>query len=185
MSGPFVFPVRDIVRRAGEMREFEVEVPSPATWGEGLVAVPEGEPIELHVRLESVHEGILVTAEADSQYSGVCGRCLVEITRPVEVEFVELFGYSGTEATDFEVQDDHVDLETLVRDSIVLSLPFQPVCQPDCPGLDPVTGERLTEGAASEAPIDPRWNALAAMTASTTDQDVGPTRTDVDTTEKS
>jgi uncharacterized metal-binding protein YceD (DUF177 family) len=56
--------------------------------------------------------------------------------RAVEVEFQELFGYPGTEAIDFEVQDDHVDLETLVRDAIVLSLPFQPVCQPDCPGLD-------------------------------------------------
>lgn len=164
LSGPFVFSVHDIVRRPGEMREHDRSIPAPEKWGEGLVAVEKGSPVELHVRFESVHEGILVTAEVDAEYAGVCGRCLTEIARPVEVEFQELFGYSGGEATDFEVQDDHVDLEAPVRDAIVLSLPFQPVCQPDCPGLDPETGEKLTEPAAPEAPIDPRWAALQAYT---------------------
>ena len=181
-SGPFVLPVRDIVHRAGEMREFDVEIPAPEKWGEGLVAVAKGEPLELHVRLESVHEGILVTGEIDTTYSGVCGRCLTELTRPLEVEFQELFGYSGDEATDFEVQDDHVDLETLARDTIVLSLPFQPVCQPDCPGLDPVTGEKLTEDAVPDEPIDPRWAALKALTP---DHDDEAARPAADDTEKS
>ena len=164
VSGPFVFPVRDIAHRSGEMREFEVEIPAPAKWGEGLVAVDKGTPVDLSVRLESVHEGILVTAEIDTEYTGVCGRCLTDITQPVEVEFQELFGYPGTEAIDFEVQDDHVDLETHVRDAIVLSLPFQPVCQPDCPGLDPNTGMRLDAGTVPETPIDERWAALKALT---------------------
>ncbi|EIC08183.1 protein of unknown function DUF177 [Microbacterium laevaniformans OR221] len=182
VSGPFVFPVRDISHRAGEMREFDIEVPAPAKWGEGLVSVPEGEPIELAVRLESVHEGILVTAEIDTEYTGVCGRCLTDIARPVEVEFQELFGYPGTEAIDFEVQDDHVDLETLVRDAIVLSLPFQPVCQPDCPGLDPITGERLAAGTVPEIPIDERWAALKALTPDPDDEAASRVVTD---TEKS
>ncbi len=182
VSGPFVFPVRDIAHRAGEMREFDVEVPAPAKWGEGLVSIAQGEPIDLAVRLESVHEGILVTAEIDTAYSGVCGRCLTDIVQPVEVEIQELFGYPGTEAIDFEVQDDHVDLETPVRDAIVLSLPFQPVCQPDCPGLDPVTGEKLAAGTAPEIPIDERWAALKALTPDPDDEAPRPVVTD---TEKS
>ncbi len=166
VSGPFVFPVRDIVRRPGEMREFEVEAPAPQRWGESLVSVEQGEPVHLDVRLESVHEGILVTGEADTVYRGVCGRCLIDIAQPVEVEFQELFGYPGEGATDFELRDDFVDTETLVRDAIVLSLPFQPVCQPDCPGLDPITGERLTAEAVHEPrePVDPRWAALKTFT---------------------
>ena len=182
VSGPFVFPVRDIAHRAGEMREFDVEVPAPAKWGEGLVYVAQGEPVQLRVRLESVHEGILVTTEVDTTYRGVCGRCLEDIDRPVEVEFQELFGYPGTEATDFEVQDDHVDLETPVRDSIVLSLPFQTVCQPDCLGLDPVTGEKLAAGTVPETPIDERWAALKALTP---DQDDVAARRLASDTEKS
>ena len=39
--------MRDIVQRPGEMREFEIEVPAPEKWGEGLVAVPQGDPIEI------------------------------------------------------------------------------------------------------------------------------------------
>ncbi|WP_314095747.1 DUF177 domain-containing protein [Microbacterium foliorum] len=166
MNGPFVLPVRDIVRRPGEMREHEFSVTLKDGWGEGIVAFEAGSDLDLDVRLESVHEGILVSGTADAEYSGVCGRCLIDITRPVEVEFQELFAYPGEEETDFEVQDDHVDLETLVRDATVLALPFQPVCQPDCPGLDPLTGEKLTESAGSEqaAPIDPRWSALQNIT---------------------
>ncbi|MFJ4045072.1 YceD family protein [Microbacterium sp. NPDC089987] len=166
MNGPFFLPVRDIVRKPGEMREHRFEVTLREKWGEGIVAVEAGEILDLDVRLESVHEGILVSGTADSEYSGECGRCLTEISAPVEVEFQELFAYPGEEETDFEVQDDHVDLETLVRDAVVLSLPFQPVCQPDCPGLDPNTGEKLavSTDAESTAPIDPRWSALRQIT---------------------
>ncbi|UNK72564.1 DUF177 domain-containing protein [Microbacterium sp. H1-D42] len=166
MNGPFFLPVRDIVRKPGEMREHRFEVTLADKWGEGIVTVEAGETLDLDVRLESVHEGILVSGTVDAEYVGVCGRCLTDISAPVEVEFQELFAYPGQEETDFEVQDDHVDLETLVRDAMVLSLPFQPVCQPDCLGLDPVTGEKLTvsTGAESAAPIDPRWSALRQIT---------------------
>ena len=165
-NGPFVLPVRDIVRKPGEMREHAFAVTLDETWGEGIVAFEAGAELDLDVRLESVHEGILVSGTVDATYSGVCSRCLTDIAQPVEVEFQELFAYPGEEETDFEVQDDHVDLETLVRDAAVLSLPFQPVCQPDCPGLDPSTGERLTvsPGTEQEAPIDPRWSALQQIT---------------------
>ena len=96
---------------------------------------------------------------------------MTDIAAPVEVEFQELFAYPGEEASDFEVQDDHVDLETAVRDAIVLSLPFQPVCRPDCPGLDPVTGELRADNADAESrePLDPRWAALAGFAAEPAD----------------
>ncbi|MGZ0710631.1 YceD family protein (plasmid) [Coraliomargarita sp. W4R53] len=166
------------------MRVFTLEIPAESQWGEGLISFPKGEIIGIDLRLESVHEGILVTGTADGETVGVCGRCLTDITEDVEVEFQELFGYPGHEATDFEVQDDHVDLETLVRDAMVLSLPFQPVCQPDCPGLDPNTGERLTVSTETEShePLDIRWAALQDYS---TDHDDNASRTGVDHTEGS
>lgn len=161
LSGPFVLPVRDIVRKPGEMREHALSIPAPERWGEGIVSISEGRELQIEVRLESVHEGILVSGDVDTVFDGQCGRCLRDISEPVEVEFQELFEYPGEEAADYEVQDDHVDLETLIRDATVLSLPFQPVCQPDCPGLDPATGEPLTRSAGEKPePIDPRWAGL-------------------------
>ncbi len=165
---PYTVNVRDLLHKPGEMREHSFDVAVKEKLGEGLVAVQAGEELHVDVRLESVHEGILVSAEVSSEADGECGRCLREITLPVEVEFQELFAYSSDEAFDHEVHDDHVDLEPLIRDTVVLSLPFQPVCTPDCPGLDPVTGERLADQPAAPAPevIDPRWSALAGLSQS-------------------
>lgn len=166
LNGPFVLPVREIARRAGQMREHGISVTLDESWGEGIVTFEKGSHVDVDVRLESVHDGIFVSGALDAEYSGVCGRCLTDIVRPVEVEFQELFAYPGQEETDFEVQDDHVDLENLVRDAAVLSLPFQPVCQEDCPGLDPATGERLSSitGTEQPEPIDPRWSVLQQIT---------------------
>jgi uncharacterized protein len=150
------------------MREQEIAFPVGAKMGEGLVSVPEGATIDADVRLESLHEGILVSAELSTTAVGVCGRCLIDIEVPVQVDFQEVFAYSSDEAFDFEVHDDHVDLEPLIRDAVVLSLPFQPVCRPDCPGLDPETGERLAEKPDHKPReiADQRWSALAGFQAS-------------------
>ena len=57
---------------------------------------------------------------------------------------------------------DLLDLEPAVRDAIVLSLPQNPLCTPDCPGLCPVCGFRLADDPshAHEEVLDPRWAAL-------------------------
>jgi DUF177 domain-containing protein len=165
---PFSLNARDLVNRPGEMREQRLAIPVAQQMGEGLVSVREGSELDLDARLESVHEGILVTAEVDAVAEGECGRCLIDIALPVEVEFQELFAYHSGEAFEYEVQDDHVDLESLIRDAVVLSLPFQPVCRPDCPGLDPETGVRLADHPELVTPEqrDPRWDALAGFKAS-------------------
>lgn len=168
-ASPLSLNVRDLVHRPGEMRERSLEVPAPEPLGAGAAVVAAGTPLDLEVRLEGLHDGILVSAEVDAVASGECVRCLDPVTIPVQVEFQELFAYSPDEALDFAVRDDHVDLEPVVRDAVVLALPFQPVCRPDCPGLDPETGEKLT--AQPEQPsrevIDPRWAALEGFQTDT------------------
>ncbi|MBW8873182.1 MAG: DUF177 domain-containing protein [Leifsonia sp.] len=182
-NSPYAVNVYDLIRHPGTMREQRISLPVTEKLGEGLISVPEGETIDLDLRLESMHEGILVTADAETTASGVCGRCLIDIEQPLQVDFQELFAYPSEEAFDHEVHDDHVDLEPLIRDAVVLSLPFQPVCRPDCPGLDPETGERLADVPDREPAqiVDPRWSALAAFQASDTTEsentstEAGPT----------
>ncbi|MGO2062210.1 MULTISPECIES: YceD family protein [Leucobacter] len=159
--------VRDLMHRPGEMRERERDVVTPEHFGEGLAVVPEGETIHLDMRLESVHEGILATVVADIRYVAECGRCLTEFAAKGKVDFTELFAYTPTEADEYGVHGDHVNLEPPLRDAIVLALPFQPVCRPDCLGLNPETGEKRTaeEVADAEQIIDPRWAALAEFQA--------------------
>lgn len=159
--------VRDIMHRPGEMRERERDVVAPEHFGEGLAVVPAGETIHLDMRFESVHEGVLATVTAGIRYIAECGRCLTEFAARGKVEFTELFAYTPSEADEYGVHGDHVNLEPPLRDAIVLALPFQPVCRPDCPGLDPTTGElRSADDVANAAgDIDPRWAALAEFQA--------------------
>jgi len=154
------------MHKPGEMRERTLEFPLPERWGESVAYVKQGEPIALDVRLEGLHDGILVTAEVETTAVGECVRCLDPVTLPLELEIQELFAYSPDEAFDFAVHDDYVDLEPVVRDAVVLALPFQPVCRPDCPGLDPETGQKLADDPDRKPRevLDPRWAALQGFT---------------------
>jgi uncharacterized protein len=165
-TSPFDLNVRDLVHRPGEMRERTIDIPAPEQLGAGAAVVTEGADLAIDVRLEGLHEGILVSAEIATVATGECVRCLDPVRIPLKVEFQELFAYSPDEAFDFAVQDDHVNLEPVVRDAVVLALPFQPVCRPDCPGLDPETGEKLADHPerSPREVIDPRWAALEGFT---------------------
>jgi len=154
--------VHELVRRPGEMRELSNKIPNASAMGNGIVAVPLGAELGLEVRLESVHEGILATGEVETLAVGDCSRCLDPINLPVKVDFQELFAYSGQSDEDLLVHDNQIDMEQVLIDSVVLSLPFQPVCSENCPGLCADCGEKLNDGKnhQHETPVDPRWNAL-------------------------
>ena len=165
VNSPYALRVRDLAHRPGEMREHSLDIEVPDAMGAGLIAVRQGAELRIDVKLEGLHEGVLVSGHASADAAGECSRCLIDISEPIEVDFAELFAYDASEDFDFFVRDDHVDCEPVVRDAVVLSLPFQPVCRPDCPGLDPVTGERLADLGEQPARqvIDPRWAALSGI----------------------
>jgi len=168
---PFVLDTRKLGRRAGSQRHHRLEIPAPAQLGLEMIGVPEGTPLVVDVRLEAVTEGVLVTGSVTGTVSGECGRCLTAFTDGLAVDFVELFAYpdSATEETTdpdevSRIEAEHLDLEPVVRDAVVLSLPLTPLCRADCRGLCPECGELLDDlpdDHTHEAPLDPRWAALA------------------------
>ncbi|MDO7882528.1 YceD family protein [Salinibacterium soli] len=164
-QSPYAVSVIDLLHKPGEMREKSFDVAEPEGFGNAVIGVRQGSSVHVDVRLESLHDGILASGDVDAVAEGECVRCLVDVSLPVEVEFQELFAYSEDEAFDYTIHDDYIDLEPVVRDAVVLSLPFQPVCQEDCLGLCPQCGVRLLDnpGHEHEAPVDPRWAALAGL----------------------
>jgi uncharacterized protein len=169
---PLVLDTRELGRRPGSQREVSRTVPAPADLGIEVLGVPEGSPVELDLRLEAVMEGVLVTGTASADLAGECVRCLEPISDEIEVRFQELFVYDDQDVDPDEelevstLQDDLVDLEPLLRDAVVLALPFQPLCSEDCPGLCTTCGARLADDPdhAHDEPVDPRWAALSALT---------------------
>ena len=171
-KSPLVLDIRDFPRRAGTDRELTLTVPAPAELGIEVLAVPQDAPIDLELRLESVMEGVLVTGSAQAGLEGECVRCLTPIQDEVDVDLQELYFYEVPEDLSAEeaeetpvVVDDTIDLEPLLRDAVVLALPFQPLCQDDCQGLCAECGANLNDDPdhAHEAPIDPRWAGLAGL----------------------
>jgi len=173
--------LRELGRRAGSMREWDKIIPALPGWGIEMIGVPEGAPVHVHLRLESVMEGVLVSGTFEAPVTGQCARCLEAVEDSYELDVQELYAYAGstTEATSGEdevrrIDGDLLDLAPLVRDTVVLTLPLSPTCTPDCAGLCVDCGERLDDLPAdhSHELVDPRWAGLAARfttDSSTTD----------------
>jgi uncharacterized protein len=184
---PFVFDTHELGRRPGALQRLTRTIDAPEDFGlKGVIGVPQGAPVELELRLESVMEGVLVTGTARAQAEGECVRCLEPLGQELEADFQELFSYPdaddrgrvrahrGHDAEDdedrFFIEDGLFDLEPVLRDAVVLALPMQPVCQDDCLGLCSECGVRLTDDPDHHHDaVDIRWAALQGLAGSTRD----------------
>ncbi|WP_199239399.1 YceD family protein [Streptomyces sp. ICBB 8177] len=175
-----MFDTRELGRRPGAMKKVSRTAPAPADLGlAGVIGVPQGTPVELDLRLESVMEGVLVTGTAHAPVTGECVRCLEPIERELDTDFQELYSYPdagerfGGESAEADgddeeetlfVEDDLFDLEPVLRDAVVLALPLQPVCREDCPGLCSECGARLADDPDHHHDVaDIRWAALQGL----------------------
>jgi uncharacterized protein len=110
-----------------------------------------------------------------------CSRCTaptrVQIQTPFDLTFVPADEDAEQHADEHEMQqgeaetigyiDEQVDLEPVLREQLILALPYAPLCREDCKGLCGRCGNDLNEGPCScptEAPepeVKPdRWAAL-------------------------
>ncbi|WP_329378836.1 DUF177 domain-containing protein [Streptomyces sp. NBC_01351] len=184
---PLVFDTHELGRRPGAMQRLSREIATPADFGlVGVIGVPEGAPLKLSIRLESVMEGVLVTGTARASAVGECVRCLESVERELKADFQEMFSYPDADdrsrskaepADDAEDDEDTLyledglfDLEPVLRDVVVLALPMQPVCREDCLGLCPDCGLSLNDDPDHHHDaVDIRWAALQGLVV--TDQD--------------
>ena len=173
---PFVFEVREFGRRPGAMRQFDRDLPAEKLIGgegsslDGLYTA-ESADVLLDLRLESVVEGVLATGRVSGSLVAECVRCLDPVEVELDADFQELFYYDLDDLSQEEreeavsVIEELVNVEPLVRDAVMLDLPLQPLCEPDCPGLCPECGVPLAEDPEhSHESVDPRWAALGALT---------------------
>lgn len=161
----FEVPVHDLSARPGSMRELTLNLVLDEPLGKGLVSVATGQTLQLELRLESVYEGILATAELAATATTECSRCLEPLEMPLRVDFQELFAYSLEAEDDFLVRDEKIDLEQAIIDAVVLNLPFKPVCSEECLGLCSECGFVMESDPshAHEAKLDPRFSELESF----------------------
>ncbi|HXP58832.1 MAG TPA: DUF177 domain-containing protein [Streptosporangiaceae bacterium] len=178
--GALVFDTRALGRQAGAAREETRTIPAPDNLQVELAGVPAGAEVELDVRLEAVHEGVLVTGTATAPVTGECARCLEPLTSSVEASFQELYHYEPSPEEEDEdvllLDGDLLDLEPVLRDAVVLALPLSPLCSDDCAGLCPECGVRLAEagpGHQHDDAVLPEWEMLRQLNGFETEDQTG------------
>ena len=126
-------------------------------------------PVRGHARLMRTSEGILVHTEHVAPVTMECARCLddvrLELTGALDEEFLPSVDLRTGVPVDIPGDDEQqrinehheIDLDEVLRQNVLTSLPLQPLCAAACPGLCPTCGERMDARHAAHAddpPVD-------------------------------
>jgi len=160
-----------LMEPVGNMRDVQIE----------LATLPLDEELEAHgvsvlARLTRLSNGILVVGDVKASVPLECATCLAEYDEQIAERFSESFrqlvdvrtgAALPAEVPDedgdvddepaFTIDESHeLDLGEAIRQWIVLAIPMQPTCGPNCPGpLLRTTGE--------EEEVDNRFAGLASL----------------------
>lgn len=172
-TNPFIFDVTDALTGDGLPVTRTQVGPSPSRIGPEMIAIPEGQEVEVEATLIPLGGGVMVDATATAQLKGQCVRCLKELTPTETIRISEVYSASDNFITgDAEVDEDEgsgdeimrvvdntVDLEQAFVNEAGLSWPFNPTCEPECDGDTDVP---RPDGVAGEEDglVDPRWAGL-------------------------
>lgn len=149
------------------------------------------EPLAVSAHLRKVSGGVLLTGQFTSRVAAECKRCLTDAVLELPVSFTlnlvpeslargedvldkdeqeekdrgqaESGGSFGMDDADEELFNGKViELEPIVREQVLLSLPMNAVCREDCQGLCPQCGQNRNEKPCDcDAKfVDPRFAAL-------------------------
>lgn len=111
-------------------------------------------PIRYRLEARVFESELYVHGHAEALFEGVCCRCGGPLSK-VYGDTVEFSREISSETTE-------VDLTDELRETILLALPNNPVCSPDCKGLCPRCGKRLAEGpcGCTDSFAESAWGAL-------------------------
>jgi uncharacterized protein len=114
-------------------------------------------------------QGLVVEVELSTILQEECSRCLTEIQLPIKTEFTEMYVFPGKTVTNEDLQvlpeDGFIDLNVIAREQLLLEVPINPICKPECRGLCPVCGELLEDNHPDHGlePGDPRFQILKSF----------------------
>ena len=156
--------VRDLLEEPGASRRGTLERTFD-NMGTELARVPPESPVRIEVLLESVVEGIQASGPLSGRIAYRCARCLKDFSDDFRFEVNELFAPDPAEEGDqYPIAEGRIDLEPMVRDTVVLAMLFSPLCRRDCLGLCERCGGDRNLGECSCRPAtDPRWAALEGL----------------------
>ncbi len=130
--------------------------------------------LEEHHGHKNVIQDIRLVGNIGTRVEIACARCLEPVSREVKRDFDLLYRPQGSDAGREEISVTQAEaevgyyvgegllLEDVLREQILLAVPYKIVCREECKGLCPQCGQNLNQGACqcSAPPPDTRWAAL-------------------------
>lgn len=113
-------------------------------------------------RFSRTPQGLLLQGDFEARLDLECVRCLEAYRQPVHWEFTDLYAFDNRSLSESNLlvpEDGQIDLAPLLREYVLLEVPIQPICKPDCKGLCPECGENRNKvdcghtGPGSESPF--------------------------------
>lgn len=126
--------VGDLLHRIGSRRDFHIVVPGEK-YSSSVARIIDDVTCDLSV--ESVSQGIVVHGTIQANYSAQCSYGLVDLVEDLVLNVNELFEEEkkrrdvlreDDDEETYSFTGDEIDVEDLIRDSILLGLPIAPVC---------------------------------------------------------
>ena len=149
---------------AGKRIELPIELAPFELGGQTYVADPSAPQMRLEASRHS--SGFAFKLNFTIHIEGPCMRCLEHATLDLDVEAREVDA-RDTEDAELRspyIDEDELDIGRWAHDAVMLALPTQILCRPDCLGLCHGCGEPLNDADPKdhehEKPIDERWSAL-------------------------
>lgn len=168
MGKPFVVPVGDLLREPGSSRPLDIEVDAERLETSAASTIP-GTPLTVSGTVLAMSNGVEVIGTIGFDWYGACRRCLDDVTGHVDLPLREIAQRTPIDDEIYPLDDDLLDLEPMVHELVLASMPIAPLCAEDCSGPDPERFPTTTEdeaakaAAAEEPPPDPRWAALSEL----------------------
>ena len=132
---------------SGQARALDLEVTlEPIELG-GQTYSPAGGGSEARLDVSRTSRGYALRLRFSGELTGPCVRCLEDAGTELRIDAREV---DQPPAEDEElrspyVSDGELDVGRWANDALVLALPSQPLCRPDCAGLCAVCGESLND----------------------------------------
>ncbi|HHJ65086.1 MAG TPA: DUF177 domain-containing protein [Aquifex aeolicus] len=122
------------------------------------------EPVRVYVVIRKDRNGYAVSIDMEGNVELECSRCLEPFSKDLprhlekHIESYPREEHVVLSQEDLDVsfmeEPDTVNVEELVREEIILSIPMKPLCRPDCGGF------HLADLFEKESPADPRFAIL-------------------------
>ncbi len=155
----------DIFSTNGAAEDFEGDMVFDGESLTGMSVSFDG-PAHIKGRAENIGGQVEISARVTARILTSCARCMKDIFKDVDFEFIERVAGKGATAEDGDdvilLEGSEVDVADLALNNFITVSPMKYLCKEDCKGLCPQCGADLnvTDCGCEKEQTDPRFDVL-------------------------